>query len=239
MSLTPQQMLTLACDPAQIFELCGLTPDPWQRDLLRSKDPRVLLNCCRQAGKSTAVAALALHTALFTGKSLVLLLSATQRQSGELFRKVLEFYDALDQPIPALTRSTLSLELTNGSRVVSLPGNEGNIRSYSGVRLLVIDEAARVEEELYKAVRPMLAVSGGRLICLSTPFGKRGFFYHAWHDHETPWRRFLIKAQEVPRISPQHLEEECRNMGPTWFNQEYGCSFETPQGLVYPDSLRA
>jgi hypothetical protein len=228
-------MVALACDPPLIFEQCGLSPDPWQSELLRSQAPRVLLNCCRQAGKSTAVAALALHTALFTPRSLVLLLSGTQRQSGELFRKVLGFYDALGEPVPAIARTTLTLELANGSRIVSLPGNGENVRSFSGVRLLVIDEAARVDEELYRAVRPMLAVSGGRLVCLSTPAGKRGFFYNAWQDQATPWLRIEINGRQVPRISPAHLAEELHNLGPTWFNQEYNCSFETPQGLVYPD----
>ncbi len=44
---------------------------------------------------------------------------------------------------------------------------------------LKIDEAARVSDELYRAVRPMLATSGGRIVLLSTPFGKRGFFFRA------------------------------------------------------------
>ena len=63
-----------------------------------------------------------------------------------------------------------------GSRIISLPGDEKNIRGYSGVTLLVIYEAARVSDVLYRSVRPMLAVSKGRLVCLSTPFGKRGWF---------------------------------------------------------------
>ena len=73
--------------------------------------------------------------------------------------------------------SRLSIELETGSRIVSLPGREATIRGFSGVHLLVVDEAARVADELYQAVRPMLAVSGGRIVLLGTPFGKRGFFF--------------------------------------------------------------
>jgi hypothetical protein len=239
MSLTPQQTLALALDPTVLFELRGLTPDPWQCDLLRSTAPRILLNCCRQAGKSTTVAALALHTALFTPESLVLLLSRSQRQSSELFRKVIEFYQALvSHAVKAAgvaARSALRLELTNGSRIVSLPGHEETIRSYSGVRLLVIDEAARVPTDLYRAVRPMLAVSGGRLVILSTPFGRRGFFYRAWKDQATDWLRFEVHAEQNPRISQAFLDEELRTLGLSWFNQEYTCSFEAQEGLVYPE----
>src|SRR5262249_35020472 len=153
---------------------CGLTPDPWQRDLLLAPDRQVLLNCSRQSGKSTVVAALAMHTALFKPRALVLLLSPTQRQSGEIFRKVLDFYRALGRPVRATHQTQLQLELVHGGRVVCLPGREATVRSFSGVSLLVIDEAARVPDNLYGSVRPMLAVSQGRLVALSTPFGRRG-----------------------------------------------------------------
>src|SRR5262249_49798741 len=134
----------------------------------------------------------------------------------------------------ATSESALSLELINGSRVLSLPGQEENIRGFSGVGLLIIDEAARVPDDLYRAVRPMIAVSGGRLILLSTPFGRRGFFHDAWMDRPGGWFRVEIRAKQVPRISPSYLEEELRLFGQTWYNQEFNCSFETLEGLVYP-----
>src|SRR5438270_717262 len=141
MPFTQQQLTALAFDPTLLFSYRGWKADAWQRDLLRSKAPRILLNCCRQAGKSTTVAALALHRALFFPESLILLLSKAQRQSTELFRKVFDFYNAIGRPLKAIGESGLRLELANGSRIVSLPGKEANIRSYSGVNLLVIDEA--------------------------------------------------------------------------------------------------
>src|SRR5207249_6673015 len=102
------------------------------------------------------------------------------RQSLEVYRKLLGFYHALGAGAPGDARSDLRLELANGSRVVSLPGREDTIRGYSGVRLLVVDEAARVPDELYYAMRPMLAVSAGTVIALSTPFGQRGWFHREW-----------------------------------------------------------
>ena len=76
-----------------------------------------------------------------------------------------------------MARTNRRLEFANGSRVLSLPGTERTVRGFSEVSLLVIDEAARVDDGLYYAVRPMLAVSGGRLVALSTPYGKRGWFH--------------------------------------------------------------
>jgi hypothetical protein len=70
----------------------------------------------------------------------------------------------------------------------------------------------------------MLAVSGGRLVALSTPFGKRGWFYDAWRGPEE-WTRVKITAGQVPRIPGPFLDEERRAIGDRWFSQEYGCEF--------------
>src|SRR5918993_1239957 len=68
----------------------------------------------------------------------------------------------------------LGMELSNGSRIEALPGTEKTIRGFSEVDLLIVEEAARVADELYYAARPFLAVSGGRPLVLSPPFRKRG-----------------------------------------------------------------
>jgi hypothetical protein len=114
--------------------------------------------------------------------------------------------------------------LEHGSRIVSLPGREGTIRGYSGVRLLIVDEAAWVPNDLYVSVRPMLAVSGGRLVALSTPHGNRGWWYEAWRSEE-PWERYEVPASRCPRISPAFLAEERRALGDWWYRQEYACAF--------------
>lgn len=232
------EAIELMVDPAQVLRHRGFEPDPWQQDLLRSHSRRILLNCSRQSGKSTTVAALALHTALIQRGSLILLLSPSLRQSGELFRKVIDCYNALGRPVRARSATATRLELVNQSRVVCLPGKEETIRSFSGVKLLIIDEAARVADDLYRSVRPMLAVTQGRLICLSTPFGKRGFFWREWASADVSpadWQRVRITWRECPRIAPAFLEEERRSLGDHWVRQEYECSFEALEGLVYPD----
>ncbi len=230
--------LALALDPSLILRAAGLAPDPWQRELLLSRDRQLLLNCSRQSGKSTAVSALALHTALFAPGALVLLLSPSQRQSAEIFRKVLDADNALGRPIPAVYRTQLRLELANRSRVLCLPGKEETIRSFGGVNLLVLDEAARIPDDLYRSVRPMLAVSQGRLVALSTPFGQRGWFYREWID-DGPWRRFHVTWRDCPRITPDFIAGEMRSLGESWVRQEYEATFTSLEGLVYPDFAQA
>ena len=142
--MSPARTLSLMLDPSLILRAQTLFPDSWQRDLLLSTDNSVLLCCSRQAGKSTTVAALALHTALFRVPALVLILSPTLRQSGEFFRKVKDAYNARGRPSGAVIENSSTLELGNGSRIVCLPGKEGTVRSFSAVDLLILDEAARV-----------------------------------------------------------------------------------------------
>jgi hypothetical protein len=171
-------------------------------------------------------AGLALKTALLEPGSLVLLLSPTLRQSSELFRKTIALYRDLGRPVPSVRPrdSALRLELGNGSRIESLPGTEGTVRSFSSVRLLVIDEAARVPDSLYFATRPMLAVSGGSLIALSSAWAKVGWFFSSW-EGKGDWRRVKVTAHECPRITREFLREEEEALGPRWFAMEYLCEF--------------
>jgi hypothetical protein len=81
----------------------------------------------------------------------------------------------------------------------------------------------------------MLGVSRGRFICLSTPFGQRGFFWREWFDEQAPWTRFRIPWQRCPRLSAEFIQEEIRRFGERWVAQEYECSFEAMEGVVYPD----
>ena len=51
-------------------------------------------------------------------------LSPSQRQAGELLRKVAGFYSAFGRPVVAESEKALSSQLQNGSRVLALPGKE-------------------------------------------------------------------------------------------------------------------
>jgi hypothetical protein len=167
----------------------------------------------------------------------VLILAPAERQAKELFSKVARFYGDLGHPVPADSYRKLGVALANGSRIEALPGTEKTIRGFSGVDLLIIDEASRVDDELYFAVRPMLAISGGQLMMLSTPYGKRGVFYEEWHSRVSEWERYEVPADECPRITEAFLEEE-RAALPSWvYRQEYECSFEETEDQVFTTDM--
>lgn len=226
--------------PVAFANSLGFTPDSWQEKVFNWNGKRLLMNCCRQSGKSTVSAILALHQAKYYEKSLILLVSPTFRQSSELFRKVTDLSDQLQVKPRLIEDNKLSFQLENRSRIVSLPGSADTIRGFSGVNLIIEDESARVSDDLYAAVRPMLAVSNGRLILLSTPFGKRGHFFDEW-TNGVGWEKIKITAYECPRISPQFLVEEKRSLGRMWFESEYECRFVDSINSVfrYEDVMRA
>jgi hypothetical protein len=192
--------------------------------------------CSRQSGKSLCAAAVALREALLRPPALILILSPSGRQSKEFFKdKFLRLYKSLGRPVGAVQESSVEMELANGSRVVALPGDEDTIVGYSGVRLLVVDEAARVPDSLYYYVRPMLAVSRGMLVVLSTPKGRRGWFYEEWTNPKSAesWERAEIPATMCPRISPEFLAKERGEIGEFMYTQEYLLHFNDLIGSLF------
>ena len=217
-------------------ELLGFLPDAMQEALLRCEAKQVILNCCRQWGKSTIVAIIAVYRAYSVPKSLVVVVSPTERQSAEFLRKAREFATKLGLTPRGDGHNRTSLLLPNGSRIIGLPGKEANIRGFSA-DLLIIDEAARVPDELYKSVRPMVAMKDGGVWLLSTPWGKQGFFHENWEHGGDAWARFRVPATECPRISAERLQMERTQMDEAWFRQEYMCEFGMTDAQMFDSDL--
>ena len=199
----------------------GFQPDLRQSAVLESTAKQGILNCSRQWGKSTVSVAKALHRAHSIANCLVLVASPGERQSAEWMRKAYTMARQLEVPLRGDGDNKISLLLPNGSRIVGLPGMDGTVRGFSSVSMLVIDEASRVSDSMYKALRPMLAVSDGDLWLMSTPYGRQGFFYEAWEHGGAEWFRVHGPATGCPRIKPEFLERERGVMGALGFRQEY------------------
>jgi hypothetical protein len=159
------------------------------------------------------------------------------RQSSEAFRSFTQLYHRLPG-VPELKAESLTrAELANGSRVISLPGAERTLRGYAGARQVVLDEAARIDDSLIAALRPMLATVDGSLIMLSTPAGQRGEFYRAWTEGGEDWRRVRIPASQCPRLSEAFLAEELRELGPQMYKQEYELEFVSDSEAMFDATL--
>jgi hypothetical protein len=229
--------LAMRIDPVLMAEIAGFQLDTWQESVLRSQHPRITLNISRQVGKTSTTALLCLHTVLFEPGSLVLAVSRSLRQSSELFRVALSIYRRLGRPVAPEVENKLSLELNNGSRLISLPGSGDSLRGFPAVRMIAVDESSRVSDDLIAALRPMLATTNGRLIALSTPRGRRGWWYEAWEHGGDDWERYEVWGKDCKRISPEFLAEERRALGPAAYAREYECSFDDDELSVFPEDL--
>lgn len=228
--------LAHALDPVAFAEdRLGFQPDPWQAQVLSSPSRQIALNICRQGGKSTTAAALALHGALYD-PGLILCVSPSQRQSRELFGKITGFLRTLEPQEELDEDNRLSATLANGARIVALPGDAKTIRGYSAPRLVIEDEAAFCGDDVHAAIRPMLAVSQGRLILMSTPNGRRGHFFDTWQAGEG-WERIKIIGRECARITAEFLEQERAALGPLLFAQEYEGEFIDPATSAFSSEM--
>lgn len=213
----------------------GLAPDPWQADLIRCDARQIAVLCTRRAGKSRAVAARVLPRCLTRPRYRVLVFSPTEDQSKEFLDYVREMNETVGCPVPLVRESRTELAWANGSVVKAKPDSPRGSRGFTP-DLLVIDEGAQVSDELFLSVQPMMVLGRAEMLILSTPFGKRGWFFGIWDDPAklALWRPFKVTAYECPRISPRVLDEHRRTMPPRWFAQEYLCEFNDAVDAVFP-----
>jgi len=216
--------LVMALDAVTFAEAAGYVLDDWQATILDAKPRRLLLNCSRQVGKSLTASLLAMHQAVYEEGSLAVVVAVAQRQAMETIRVCRNIYGALGRPVPAESENKLSLVLSNGSRVLSIPSTEQTVRGLAGCGLLILDEASRMPDSLYAACMPFLATSNGALALLSTPWGRRGFFYDSY-VHRAEWHYVEVPATKCTRIAPAFLAEQRRKTGEWFYQQEWECQF--------------
>jgi hypothetical protein len=244
--------------PVEFAVSVGIEPDRWQVEVLASDHPRKILCCGRQTGKSTVGAVLAVHKALTRPGSTVLVVAPGERQAKLLFSKARRLYELAGYPLPAHSHRRTGLELANGSIIEALPAVERTTRGYS-VDLLLVDEAAAVPDMDYHGILPALIATQGEQVLLSTPRGKRGFFYEIWHSEPTQnfgearseprqkfasfsdgWMRVVVRSDEVGRIRDEDLEVFRRTMPEQFFRQEFYCEWlETEGSLFSYDDIQA
>jgi hypothetical protein len=230
-----------ATNPVEMMKYLDMTPDSWQERFLTSRSDRVLACCARQTGKSTCLSIIALATMLRHPGALILIAAPVGRQSSESYQKLIMYYRQTGRVVPPTRELRTELVLATGSRCVSLPGDPASIRGYSKVHTIIIDECAQVDDTLPGTLLPMLAMSRGRCIIASTPFGKRGWFYEQMYHGGDVWDRHVARAEDCPRYDRAFIEQSRKLLGERWCNQEFSCEFVDSIGSVFrsEDVMRA
>ena len=210
-------------DPALwVREILAVTPTEWQQTFLRSqRGASILVLTARQVGKTTTAAWAIAHAMLFVPGSLSVIACPAQRQSAEAVRKVRE---ALVKAGAEFKNDHVyGIELPNGSRVLALPGSDDSIRGLTVDSWIVVDEAARLTNDLIAALRPMRARRPqARFAMLSTAWSRFDPFWTAWTSNDPNWIRLKATADTDPNLFPaEFLESERQALGERDFNREY------------------
>jgi hypothetical protein len=226
-----------ALDPVAVFgDAFGHNAMDHQVEYLRATGSLVAVKS-RQAGFSTAAAALCLHRALFWPGSTSAIVSPTQRQSSEVAMRARIGVNGLG--VRLRQDSATVLRFANDSRILSLPGSPRAVRGWSVDGVLVLDEAAFMDDELAAVARATTA-TGGRLVVQSTPAGEFGFFFNLVQDTPAGWHRMKVTADDVPTISAAFLEQERASLVEDVFLREFYCAFgKAGRGMFTLDQVAA
>jgi hypothetical protein len=145
---------------------------PHQAEVLSSPARTRAMLCGRQSGKSRALAIAALHEAFGAGDRLVLVVSAGESAARRLLSEPATLASAPLLRGSVLDESKSALTLSNGSRVVSVPASERQIRGFA-VDLLIVDEACFCDDAVLTAAQFTTVARSGRMLLASTPWGRR------------------------------------------------------------------
>lgn len=187
-------------DPVEAFRTAvGFPPDDWQTELLTIPltVPLVQVLASRGTGKSQCSAVLAFSFADSNPGVTVLILAPSLRQANELFRYINLVRDSLPLAHPAIKDTQSEVHLSNGSRIVVLPGTADNIRGFR-CHLLILEEASRLSDDLFTAVVPSV-LGTGRIIAITTPAGRKGWFYDLWVEGKA--YRITARSIDLPRLA--------------------------------------
>ena len=213
----------------------GIELDQWQKDYINTEG-NVCVRAGRQSGKSFAQSLRIALFALLNPNTQTLIIGAVDRQSVELFEKVKSHIQVLGKHMVVGRPTMHKMALKNKSKIIALPaGRTGyGLRNYT-IHKLVVDEAHYVPEEVYTAVRPMLATTGGSMDLLSTPRGSSGFFYECFKDKD--FNKFHTTSEECGRIDKDFLKGEKRRMTKLQYAQEYLAVFLDNLQTFFPEKL--
>jgi phage terminase large subunit-like protein len=214
-------------DPVEFAKSVGIEPEGWQRDVLHSEHKAKILLCGRRTGKSTLAAVMAVTKALTIASFDVIFAAPSLEQAQIPYLMAISMYREAQRPVRAISERRTGLELANGSSLRAMPAMDRTKRGFSA-DLLVVDEAARIEDPayyggLYNSISRSDAME---VLIMSTPYLNKGFFAETWHGQED-WERTFLTSEDCEffQKNPDRLERVKRHVPEWYYRQEYLCEF--------------
>ncbi|WP_196800938.1 hypothetical protein [Thioalkalivibrio sp. AKL12] len=201
----------------------------------------------RRGGKSQNAALLAVYEAAFRDHAdrlspgemaTVAVLAADRKQARAVFRYVaglLRSNPMLERMIVREDKESIELsnraviEITTASFRATRGATYGCVIA-DEIAFWRSDESANPDAEIINALRPGLATLGGPLICLSSPYARRGVLWDAYRRHYGKDSNILV-AQAPSRTMnpelPERVVAEAMARDPASARAEYMAEFRT------------
>jgi len=225
------------------------TLDEWQKEYIFNTHPEenCFLLCGRQVGKTTAMSIKCVELCInhFKKGEYILICSITEKQGYHMLAKCLAYAQEKYGKFikKGKDRPTMhKLNFKNGTGILSYAAGETGegLRGYT-IKKLMIDEGARMREEFFIAVMPMISVIKGSMDIASTPAGKRHkdgtekFFYKCSLDDK--YKKFYVSAEDCPRHSKEFLQLQKESLSKLAYAQEYLAIFTDELKRLFEDEL--
>ena len=214
----------------------GMTLDPWQERVLATQG-NLCLRSGRQVGKSTIIARKAAEYALGNPKKLIMVIAYVERQASLIFSKILNNIHNIDKKSIEKGRKKPTkhiIHLKNGSTIHCYAAGETGwgIMGFT-IDLLIADEAAFINEEVWNSITPALAVTKGSIWLLSTPQRKEGYYYKCFTD--PTFTSFHQSSEDCPRISKEFLDQKKKEFTKAQYAQMYLGEFVDDFRRIFSD----
>jgi len=107
--------------------------------------------------------------------------------------------------------------------------------------MLIVDEAARVQDALVEAAQPILLrhMKKARFFMLSTAWAKSGVFHRIWSEGDPKdWIKIEATIEQCGHLTPADIERERRSMPAAVFAREYLNQFDSLETRFFnPESI--
>lgn len=237
------ESIALAADPVLYArERMNANPIGYQEQIMRDRNQYIGIVCARQVGKTWTVGMKSGHFAASTPNGLGLIFAPSEQQAVNLLNAARPYIR--QSGVEIVDDLKKEIVFSNGAELRALPGSTKTIRGWSGPGLLIIDEAAFSDNDLWYAVEPMIAGSGGQVIALSSADATYGFFYDAMTGDDPHWSRYKVTAYEWLRVNlpadiaaktgydREWLEWKRNTLPERIFKREYLAEFVDPVGTL-------
>ena len=229
-------------------EYVGFTPYQHQKDAInllingsKHKHRTVTVVSKRQVGKSLMAENLLLYFGINFNRTTSICISPTLSQARKLFKEIVEAVAGSDI-IKSSNATLLEIELANLSKILFKSAEQKEaLRGYTVTGILIIDEAAYIEDSVYYTVLPYVDVSGAPILIISTPRARSGFFFDSYcrgldgtnEFYTVDWSNPIYKNELEKLLPPARLEEYRRMLPKNQFATEYLGQFLDTDGMVF------